>query len=104
VFHERRDGDMGFLNLEDTQHWRVIKARLSRRGLKPVLDADDKGRTEWEIHGPHRDMDYQVYIGLAYEDDPGDSFYVVMYPRAVYELGDSDWLSPEPENRIPVTK
>jgi len=75
---------------------------------------------EWEIHGPHPDMNYVVYVGRAYESlDVGiecscrksiatcvkhkEGFYVAVYPKAVYAIDESaDWWRQKPEDRIPV--
>jgi len=71
---------------------------LGRRGLKPDLDSG------WEVYGPHRDMNYQMYVGYAY-DETGEYFCVAIYPRAVYEIDDpSDWWKVKPEDRIPIKK
>ncbi len=91
---------MGVLNIDEKRHFTSIKRRLRRRGLHPILDTDGRGETEWEVHGPHEGMNYQVYIGPVFENDENDYFYVVMYPRFVYE-GD-DWHQVEPEEKIPV--
>lgn len=48
---------MGILNLRNDPYNRHIIKDASPIGLK--LDADDK----WEVHGPHEDMNYQVYVG-----------------------------------------
>lgn len=40
-----------------------IKKILAKGELKPIMDE------EWDIHGPHPDMDYQVFVGPA---DPLD--------------------------------
>jgi len=45
-------------------------------------------------------MDYQVYVGYAY-DEVGEYYCVAVYPRAVYEIKDpSDWWKAELKNRI----
>ena len=61
--------EMGFLDFEDEydrRHLKRIKSALIRRGLQPDLEGD------WEIHGPHQGMNYQVQIGWAFdkENDP----------------------------------
>lgn len=88
---------MGFLNLVDEPyHRRKIMRILRRRGMKPNM------KMEWEIHGPHQNMNYQVYVGDAI-DSSGDTGYVAIYPRAVYEIDNSfDWWKPEPERKIPI--
>jgi len=89
---------MGIINLdEDKEIVRYIRRSLARRGLKPDFEED------WEVHGPHRDMNYQVYIGYA----GNDHWYgcVAIYPRAVYEIDrPSDWWRAYPENRIPTER
>jgi len=95
---------MGILDFnEDKKIKKCIERRLKSRGL--ILDESE----EWDIHGPHPEMDYQVYIGRVVYDDQhrsgraGFRTYVVIYPRAVYEIDSpSDWYRVEPENRIAV--
>lgn len=111
---------MGVLDLKnEPRHWTRIRQALRRRGFN--TDKDE----EWEIHGPHFEMDYQVYIGYAYVDaDPSAKCLcpdrgkkvqmtycrahkqwscVAIYPRAVYEIEDEGkWAADAiPENRIP---
>ena len=106
---------MGTLDLnQDREHFKTIKERLRRRGLEPCLDE------EWEIHGPHPDMNYQIYIGYAAPINrkqrccfPGcglsieecgkhtNSYCVAIYPRAVYEIEDPErWYDTKVENRL----
>jgi hypothetical protein len=89
---------MGFLNLErEPEHMHEIQKALEKRGLR--FDVED----DWEIHGPHPNMDYQVYVGTAYKDTPNGSeeMYVAIYPHAVYQIDDSDeWQTPSSEQRI----
>ena len=91
-----------------------IKTALTRRGL--IMDLED----EWEIHGPHQDMDYQVLVGPVYEklghtipcnctqgyrkcQKHRDRLYVVIYPRVAYYINDpADWWNVKVEDRIPV--
>lgn len=107
---------MGTLDFStDTEILNSIKQRLRRRGLKPDLDG------EWEVHGPHQDMDYQVYIGFAEfipdKDDvcicpkgspltncPIHGFVcVAIYPWAVYEIEEPEkWWDVGPEDQIPI--
>lgn len=107
---------LGILNLEEEKHHlRRIKCALKRRGMRPEIETEG-----WEIHGPQSGMDYQVYVGPAsYIPEPKDkcicpkgnelsdcpvhgSCYVVIYPRAVYQLEDdmSQWWNVRPEDRI----
>lgn len=39
-----------------------IKSTLNRHGFE--IDLDE----EWEVHGPHLGMNYQVYVGWAYQE------------------------------------
>ena len=106
---------MAYLEFDEQKEiLKRIKSVLQRRGL--VMDPED----EWEKHGPHYpEMEYQVYIGRAYEKlDPDikctcaedddcpkhrDGFYVAIYPRAVYCIDDpDDWWKPKDEDKIPV--
>ena len=109
---------MGFLNLnhEKERHKRIRKA-LARRGMKVDTDSD------WEVHGPHPEMNYEIYVGHAYKEaDPKARCIcsnksvqlkaceahkrdccVAIYPKAVYEIEDESvcW-DVRPENRISV--
>lgn len=89
---------MGSLNIEnEPYHVNEIKRALEKRGLKFYPDGD------WEIHGPHPGMDYKVYVGLAGIDCSGTikDIWVVIYPKAVYEIEDFDkWQETHAENRI----
>ncbi len=88
---------MGYLDLkEEKEILKFITGMLKRRGLEPDL------KNEWEIHGEHKGMNYQVYIGdvknLKNKESEG---LVVVYPKSVYWLDlYSDWWKCEPENRI----
>jgi len=84
---------MGVLDVsEEKEIVRFITGSLARRGLKPDFNAD------WEVHGPHKGMEFQVYIGYT-----KDGLCVAIYPRAVYEIDDSsDWWKAYPDSRIPV--
>jgi len=99
---------------QDKEHFKIISERLKRRGLEPCTDE------EWEIHGPHPDMNYQIYVGYADLRNKNQkcrcfgcnlsvgecvkhaNFYcVAIYPRAVYEIEDPEkWWDTKPENRI----
>lgn len=106
---------MGTLDLENDKHYRkVIDDALGKRGL--ILDDSE----DWEVHGPHQEMNYQVYIGWAYRDAdpkvtcncPGRAqltscgahkqFYcVAIYPEEVYEIDDYDrWYDVSQEDEI----
>jgi hypothetical protein len=107
---------MGYLNFRDgdERHLSRIRQALRQRGLQ--MDEID----DWKVHGPHPNMDFQVYVGKAYESldrtlecscheaiatclKHKDGFYVVICPRAVYAIDDSsDWWKAEPQDRIPV--
>lgn len=90
---------MGFLNFrKEKVHLKRIQAALKRRGLT-MKQADD-----WEVHGPHHDMNYQVFIGPAYRRGKWDCIAVV-YPWAVYGVSQhSEWSQVSPADRIPVKK
>lgn len=90
---------MGFIDLENESnagYLKLINSALARRGFKPDLSK------EWEIHGPHQGMNYQVLIGWAYENENKDSWHMVaVYPRAIYEIEDeSKWWDVGSKNRI----
>ena len=48
---------------EEKEKLKFITGMLERRGL--YLDKND----EWEVHGPHPGMNYQVFVGTAYEKE-----------------------------------
>ena len=92
---------MGSLDFDDENskpHLRRIQQALKQRGL--VMNPDDY----WEIHGPHEEMNYQTYVGNAYEPDnrsPDDGFLVVIYPREVYQIDAEDqWSRPDEANPL----
>jgi hypothetical protein len=110
---------MGILDLnEEPKHLDIVKRRLARRGLKPCLDE------EWDIHGTHEGMNYQVYVGTAYEEPekgakcicPDDykqkgleesncpahrTYYcVAIYPWGICEIEDFSEWGWDSENRI----
>jgi hypothetical protein len=80
---------MGILNLkQEPYHNEKIATMLRRRGLAPITSEI------WEVHGPHGDMPYQVYVGyLASKDDADETYCVVVWPgRGVYEIDQpSEW-------------
>ncbi len=101
--------------MQDKGHAKNIEKALKPRGLKFYKNED------WEIHGPHEGMNYQVYVGGVYrEADPKakcvcsskktrliycdahkQESYVVIRPNAVYQIEDpSDWWKPKAEDRI----
>ena len=89
---------MGFIDLEDEdngkRYLQKLEAALGRRGLKPDTSQ------EWEIHGPHQNMNYQVLIGWAF-DDKDNWQLVAVYPRAVYAIDEADkWYQMDSKNRI----
>jgi hypothetical protein len=95
-------GNMGDLDFRyEKYHLRRIRETLKRRNL--LMNPENDG---WQIHGPHEDMNYQVYEGRAYtrkEDvnSYNQGFDVVIFPKAVYEIN-SSWHHVSPEDRIPV--
>jgi len=106
---------MGTINFDhDKEIAGRINRSLRRRGLKVDLETE-----EWIVHGPHKNMNYQVYVGYAVNiPEPGEKCScpagtqrvgcpvhggccVVVYPRAVYEVEEpSKWWDTQPENRI----
>ena len=87
---------MGFLDeKEDAEHYKRINRRLKKRGMVIYLDE------EWEIHGPHPGMNYQVYVGYARYENQEVYRCVAMYPWATYEIDDEDrWWYMNPDRRI----
>ncbi len=74
---------MGIIDLEfEKEYLKIITETLERRKMKPVILSD------WEIHGPHPGMDFQVFVGEAVKDGSDDIGLVAIYPRAVYLLED----------------
>ena len=110
---------MGYI---DFKHEKELLSHIRKILLRRDLVPDTK--SEWEIHGPHPGMDYQVYVGYALPKDERGAcqysdcnlpwkkckrhvnFYcVAIYPKAVYEIEEpSDWGSARSENRIPILK
>lgn len=106
---------MGIIDFDQEKELlRSVKRSLKRRGLKIDLETE-----EWEIHGPHPEMNYQVCVGYAYIiPEPGafctcppgltrvhcpvhGGYCVAVYPRRVYEVEDfSKWWDTRPEKRI----
>lgn len=105
---------MTFLLEDEEEIAKILTRRLKRRGLKPSNE-------EWEVHGPHKDMNYEVFIGAcdfipeegakcicppgsAKANCPIHGFVLVaVYPRAVYEIEDESlWWDVYPEDKIPV--
>jgi len=110
---------MGYLDFDDEkENLIIIRSALHRRNL--FMDEDD----QWEVHGPHPDMDYQVFTGRAYEQPPAvytictckttgfdsckkhqNGIYVAIYPKAVYVIqAPEDWLKVNQEDRITIKK
>lgn len=94
---------MGVLNFEEQPHHRrKITDALRHRGLMPDLVE------EWEVHGPHAGMNFQVYVGYAVsKDDPLDCFCVAISlhgtGRGVYEIDDpTRWGERSPDKKIPI--
>lgn len=108
---------MGTINFDhDKEIAGRINRSLRRRGLKVDLETE-----EWIVHGPHKDMNYQVYVGYAgnmpalgakCSCPPGSQrtycpvhggCCVAVYPRGVYEVEEpSKWWDTQPEDRISV--
>lgn len=87
---------MGIIDLEyEREYLKFITGSLKRRGMKPIILCD------WEVHGPHPGMDYQVFIGEAVKEGSDDIWLVAIYPKAVYWIEDSsEWCNAESGNRI----
>jgi hypothetical protein len=91
---------------EERHHYNKIRQTLKKRGLRMNIEDD------WEIHGPHPDMNYVVYVGYAYYDkwqppqfvpkeNRLEGVWVAIYPRAVYEIEEeSKWNETGPEQKI----
>jgi len=61
----------------------------------------------WEVHGPHEGMNYEVWIGGAQTMNKKPyignryEFYIAVYPRQIFIIDDpSDWGKTGPENLI----
>ena len=110
---------MGILNFrQEKEHLEYIKRKLNSRGLK--IDTTD----DWEVHGPHENMNYQVFIGYGYQNAvPGAKcdckkgaqrtdceahkqyYCVAIYPRRVYQIDTpSDWHKTDSENIMKITE
>ena len=98
----RKERFVGYIDFEDPderRHVKRIKAALRRRGLVPDETC------EWEVHGPHPGMNYQVYVGEAANfNRPGwqQRWCVAIYPWAVYEINEPSEWGADPERRIRV--
>jgi hypothetical protein len=80
---------------EEKEILKFITGMLKRRGLSLY------GKDDWEIHGPHKGMNYQVYVGYAQNIITKECGCIVIYPKAIYWIEDPcDWWKCEPENRI----
>ena len=90
---------MGFIDLgTEKEHLRRVKSASSKRGLMPDLSQ------EWEIHGPHQNMNYQVLVGWAY-DNTCNRHLIAIYPRVIYEIDDySKWWNVGCQNKIALKK
>ena len=96
-----QEDSMGYLDPEkDKKHFHHIAQRLRPR-LMEYLTSEN-----WEIHGPHNQMPYQVYVGPAkYTYLPFSEVYVAIYPTGVFKIDDPGKLScPRIEDQIPVLK
>jgi hypothetical protein len=89
---------VGYIDFQsEPDHTRRIRRALESRGLQ--FDPAE----EWEIHGPHQDMNYEVYVGTAREGKMLRT--VAIWPKAVYAVGDtSRWWDISPENRLAKRK
>jgi hypothetical protein len=89
---------MGFIdNIKEHSSFKKINRQLRRRGLIPCLDS------EWEVHGPHQNMNYQVYLGEAIYKTDGETILVAIFPRSVHEIDSTeDWYKCTSANAIPV--
>ncbi|PLX27156.1 hypothetical protein C0583_04620 [Candidatus Parcubacteria bacterium] len=97
-------GDIKLNEEGNEYHFHKIRKKLPELNLSPCLDET------WKIHGPHEEMDYQVYVGYV---EPLDSNkkcklckkvwsecelhnnykIVAVYPDKVYEISDvSRWV------------
>lgn len=100
---------MGFIDftkksdLNTNERWALesITRRLKTSGLK-MIDLEN-----WEVHGPHENMNYKVWVGEVQTLDKkpiiGNSyqFYIAVYPRQIFMIDDpSDWWKTSPENLI----
>ena len=91
----RPDGDE-----RDLEHVKRVERALKRRGMVPV------NMEYWEVHGPHQDMEYYMYVGEARRTGSRRGvIYVSIYPWATYEVPSaSQWWDIDPSSRIPVLK
>jgi hypothetical protein len=91
---------MGILDWKhEPYHREKITSLLKRRGLRPDFSE------LWEVHGPHADMNFQMFVGYAINtDDPKDTYCVTVWPgHGVWEIDDpSQWNQTDPTRRIAV--
>jgi len=66
-----------------------IREALRKRGLTLVY------KKEWEKHGPHQDMEYEIFVGAAKGPWGSSVGCVVIYPWGVWAIDGSDvWHRP----------
>ena len=81
---------------EEPKLRRRIKVRFSMRGLT----FDPESVDNWEVH---ESQEGRVFVGLAYksQESPNNSFYVALYPNAVYWIDSPcDWWKVRPDRRV----
>jgi len=73
-----------------------LNTRLKEYGLRIMPTAEN------EMHGPHPQMEYLVYVLFIKEiDHPKNQYWVAVYPRAIYQIEDScSWYKADPDSRL----
>lgn len=72
---------MGIIDFNQQPYFKTdIEKTLANRGM--TIDP----RWEWEVHGPHPDFKYQVYVGFANARWQRGTLCVAIYPNKVYEI------------------
>ena len=78
------------LNANERLALKSITRRLSWRGLK-MIDLEN-----WEVHGPHSEMNYQVWVGAVEFIKNRNKFHIAICPKKIYKIdGPSDWWKNE---------
>jgi hypothetical protein len=93
---------MGIVDLyNDKYSLEFIEQKLNKVGM--TIDDSE----EWEVHGPHEDMNYQVYVGPANFDKviwgntKFDGLYVAVCDKGVFDVEDmNNWNLRTEDNKV----
>lgn len=73
-----------------------LNNRLKKYGLRIMPTADN------EMHGPHLQMNYVVYVLFVKEiEHPKNQYWISVFPRMVYQINNScDWWKTDPDMKL----